>query len=89
MQNFSENIIKKFIKNNKLILKSQQRFRSEKHNVFIEKVSKIALTLNDDKRKQSIDSREAYACGTSKNLVCKKEEIKCNKITIKCKNELL
>ena len=25
---------KEFIKNNKLILKSQQRFRSEKHNVF-------------------------------------------------------
>ena len=32
---------KKFIKNNKLILKSQQKFRSEKHNVFTEEVNKI------------------------------------------------
>ena len=29
---------------------------------------------------QSIDSIEAYACGTSKDLVNEKEEIKCNKI---------
>ena len=31
---------KESIRNNKLILKSQQRFRSEKHNVFCEKVNK-------------------------------------------------
>ena len=36
---------KEFINNNKLILKSQQRFRREKHNVFTEKV-----TRNDDKK---------------------------------------
>ena len=41
---------KEFIKNNKLILKSQQRFRSEKHNTFAEEVSNIALSANDDKR---------------------------------------
>ena len=29
---------KEFIKNNKLILKTQQRFRSEKRNVFTEKI---------------------------------------------------
>ena len=29
---------------------------------------------------QSIDSIETYAYGMSKNLVCKKEEIKCNNI---------
>ena len=27
---------------------------------------------------QSIDSIERYACGTSKDLVSEKEEIKCN-----------
>ena len=37
-------------KNNKLILKSQQRFKSEKHNAFIEEISNIALSSNDDKR---------------------------------------
>ena len=43
-----EKIKKKFIKINKLILKSQQSFTSEKHNVFIEEVSKTALTAIDD-----------------------------------------
>ena len=33
---------KEFIKNNKLILKTQQRFKSEKHNVFAEEIKKIA-----------------------------------------------
>ena len=70
---------KEFIKK-KLMLKSQQRFRSEKHNIFTEEVNKIALSVNDDKRVQSIDSTERYAYGTRKNLVCKKEEIKCNNI---------
>ena len=35
-----EKIIKNSLKNNRLILKSQQRFRSEKHNVFTEEVNK-------------------------------------------------
>ena len=47
---------KEFIKNNKLILKAQQRFRSEKHNAFTEEINKIALSSNDDKRMQSNDS---------------------------------
>ena len=69
------------IKNNKLILKTQQRFRSEKRkHVFTEEINKIALGLNDDKGRQSIDSIETYAHQTSKDLVCKKEEIKCNNI---------
>ena len=29
---------------------------------------------------QSIDSIETYAYGTNKDLICKKEEIKCNNI---------
>ena len=37
---------KKFIKNNKSILKTQQRFKSERHNVFTKKVNKIALSLS-------------------------------------------
>ena len=54
---------KEFIKNNKLTLKRQRRFRSEKHNVFTEEINKIALSSNDDKRIQSIDSIETYAHG--------------------------
>ena len=33
----------------KLLLKTRQRFRSEKHNVFTEEINKITLSLNDDK----------------------------------------
>ena len=40
---------KEFLKSNKLVLKSQQRFRCEKH-LFTEKVNKTALKANDDKR---------------------------------------
>ena len=38
------------MKNDQLTLKTQQRFRSEKHNVFTEEINKIALSSNDDKR---------------------------------------
>ena len=66
---------KEFVKN-KLILKTQQRFKSERHNVFTEEINKIALSSNDDKRIQSINSIETYACGKTKDLICKKEKIK-------------
>ena len=46
---------KEFIKINRLILKTQQIFKSERDNVFTEEINKIALCLNDDKRMQSID----------------------------------
>ena len=36
-------------------------FKIERHNVFTEEINKIALSSNDDKRMQSIDSIETYA----------------------------
>ena len=71
---------KEFIKNNELLLKKQQRFKSETHNVIPKKIKKIALYSNDDKRMQSIDSIGTYAYGASKDLVSKKEDIKLNNI---------
>ena len=68
-------------------MKSQQRFRSKKRNVFTEEVNNIALCANYDKRIQSIDSIETYEYGTTKDLVCKKKEITCNKIIIQYKND--
>ena len=50
-----------FIKKNKAILKSQERFISEKLNVFIEEVHKVALHTKDNIRIKSIDSMETYA----------------------------
>ena len=42
-------IKKNSYENNKLVLKTQQRFRSEKHSVFTEEINKIPLSSNDDK----------------------------------------
>ena len=36
--------------NDKTILKSQQRFKSDCHNVYTEQINKIALSSNDEKR---------------------------------------
>ena len=41
---------KKCLLNDKVILKSQQRFISKKHDVYTEDVHKIALSNDDDKR---------------------------------------
>ena len=47
--------------------------------LFLE-INKIALSSNDEKRIQSIDSIETHAYGMNKGLVCTKKEIKCNNI---------
>ena len=36
--------------NNEIVLKSQQRFKSERHDVYTDEINKIALSSNDDKR---------------------------------------
>ena len=69
------------------MLKTQKRFKGERHNVFTKKINKIAVSPVDDKIMQSIDSIEAYAYGTSKYLVSKKEEIKCKHIIKRHKND--
>ena len=56
-----------------MILKSQQRFRSEKHYVFIENVNKTALSANNDKRIKSVDSIKTYAYGTNEEIMQKDE----------------
>ena len=66
------------MKKYKSILKIQQRFKSEKHNVFTEEINKIALSSNGNERIQSIDSIETNAYGASKDIISDKEEIKCN-----------
>ena len=44
------NDYKKCLLNGEIILKSQQRFISNKHDVYTENINKIALSNNDDKR---------------------------------------
>ena len=59
--------------NDEIILKSQQKIKSEPHNVCTEEVNKIALSSNDDKRLQSYDRITSYTYGTSAGKVCKTE----------------
>ena len=75
-------VIKKILKfndykdcllNNEIILKSQQRFKNEAHNVYTEEINKIALSSNGDKRLQTFDRITSYPYGTSAGKVCKTE----------------
>ena len=54
---------KKCLLNGKVILKSQQRFISTKHDVYTENVNKIALSNDDDKRKVSSNKITSYPYG--------------------------
>ena len=59
--------------NNEIILKSQQRFKSERHNVYTEDINKIALSSNDDKRLKTFDRITSYPYGISAGKVFKTE----------------
>ena len=78
--------IKEFTKN-KLLLKSQQRHKIERHNAFTKEINKMALSSNDDERIQSIDSIETYSHGMSKDLIWKREKFKRINIIRKYKND--
>ena len=54
---------KKCLLNDKVILKSQQRFISNKHDVYTEDINKIALNNDDDKRIVSSDKITSYPYG--------------------------
>ena len=69
-----------------MILKTHQRFKNERHNVFTEEVNKILLISDDYRRMKSINSIETYAYGINKDLVFKKDEIKYNNIIRQYKN---
>ena len=59
--------------NNEIVLKSQQRFKSERHDVYTEEINKIALSSNDDKRLQTFDKIISYSYGISAGKVYKAE----------------
>ena len=59
--------------NNKIILKSQQVFRSEHHHVYTVEIKKFALNSNDDKRLQTFDRITTYPRGTNAFKVCGSE----------------
>ena len=59
----------------KIILRSQKRFRSDHHIVYTEKVNKTALNSNDDKRIQTYGKIITYPYGTNVFKVCEAEMI--------------
>ena len=56
-----------------VLIKSQQRFRSDHHKVNFEEVNKIALSSNDEKRIQTFDKVTTYPYGTNTFMVCENE----------------
>ena len=56
--------------NGKVILKWQQRFKSDRHKVNTVEVNKIALRSDDDKRLQTFDGIETYSYGINTFKVC-------------------
>ena len=67
--------------NYEVILKSKQRFKSGKHDVYTEEVNKIALSSNEDERLQTFDEITSYPYGTIAGKVCKTELL--SKVNIK------
>ena len=51
--------------NDKIIIKSQQRFKSNHHKVYTEETNKIALSSNDDKSLQTFDRITTYPYGAN------------------------
>ena len=54
---------KKYLLNDEVVLKSQQRFKSKGHDVYTENINKIALSSNDDKRLTASDKITSYCYG--------------------------
>ena len=61
------------LRNDKIILNSQQRFKSNNHKVYTEEANNIALSSNDDKRLQTYDRIKTYPNGTNAFKVCESE----------------
>ena len=65
--------------NDEVIIRSQQRFRSDHHRVYTEEVNKIALSSNDDKRIQTFDKVTTFPFGRNVFKVCENETLLKNK----------
>ena len=59
--------------NDETMLKTQQRFKSDYHNVYTEEINKIALSSNDGKKIQTFDGITTYPYSTSYFKICESE----------------
>ena len=63
--------------NDKVMLRSQQEFKSDHHRVYTEEINKIALSSYDDKR--TFDKVTTFPYGTNVFKVCENEILSKNK----------
>ena len=66
-------------------MRSQLRFKSDRHNVYTEEINKIALNSSDDKRLQTFDRITTYPHGTNAFKVCESEMLS----KINCKRKMI
>ena len=59
--------------NSQIMLKSQQRIKSNYQNVFTEQTNKILLSSNDNNRLQTLDKITTYPYGTIAFKICKSD----------------
>ena len=67
--------------NNKTIMRSQLRFKSDHHNVYTEEINKIALNSSDNKTLQAFDRITTYPYRRNAYKVCESQmlsKIRCN-----------
>ena len=70
------------LKEKKKILRPQQRFKSDGHDVYTEEINKVALSFNDDKRVIDYDGITTYPYGIGAGILCKQEFL--SKVSRKC-----
>ena len=73
--------------NGKIILKPQQRFKSDHHEVYTEEVDTISLSSDDNKRLQTFGGVITYPHGTNTFIVCDSEMLKVYEVKEKLKDK--
>ena len=59
--------------NNKIIMRTQTRFKSDHHDIYTEEINKIVLNYTDDKRLRTFDGIMTYPYGSNAFKVCESE----------------
>ena len=70
------------LKEKKKILRSQQRFKSDRHDVYTEEINKITFSYNDDTRLIAFDGITTYPYGIGAGILCTQELL--SKVSRKC-----
>ena len=75
--------------NDKIILKSQQKFKSNHHKMYTEEVNKITLSSDDDKRLKTFNKVTTWPYGTNDLKVCESEMMIVKDLFVKKYDEIV